>query len=420
MSSVAKWIGPARGRVEALDLLRLFAALLVVLYHYTFHGPGAYDLTWLSVPEVAPVTKYFYLGVPLFFVISGFVIAFSAEGRTVRDFVIARLARIYPGFVICMSLTFVIIAAFGAPRLHVSVLQWIANLAVAAPALKQPYMDMVYWSIVCEVVFYVLVAVMIASGLFARRLAGLVAAWLLISFANECLLNSELIRRLLITNYSGFFAAGLMLYAIYSGRRNAGTWLLLAMATILGALQANWNADWLRERGVELSPLIVIGIGVCAVALVAIGVSIKRVPVRSSVLLAVGGLTYPLYLLHQMLGYVAFNHLEGVAPRPVLLVAAISTMLLLSWALFHFVERPAQKVAKHVLAQALRVPVRNRAYQDSNLPSAFAAIDDEISLSPFFAPLFAEARDVHRPDTDAIDPSRGPMLGVARSRAKHS
>ena len=31
------------------------AAVMVVVYHYTFHGPGAYDLTGFSVPDAAPV-----------------------------------------------------------------------------------------------------------------------------------------------------------------------------------------------------------------------------------------------------------------------------------------------------------------------------------------------------------------------------
>jgi hypothetical protein len=96
----------SRGRVETLDLLRLFAALAVVAYHYTFRGFAADDMTWVHVDAVVPVTKYGYLGVQLFFVISGFVIAYSAEGRNARQFFIARAARLYPGFLACMTITF--------------------------------------------------------------------------------------------------------------------------------------------------------------------------------------------------------------------------------------------------------------------------------------------------------------------------
>lgn len=378
---------PNAGRVQALDLLRLFAALLVVLYHYTFHGPGAYDFTWLSLPEVAPVTKYFYLGVPLFFVISGFVIAYSAEGRTAWDFAIARLVRIYPGFVICMTLTALTVAMFGAPRLHISFAQWAANLTIAAPSFGQPYVDMVYWSIVCEGVFYALVTAMIASGLFGSRLPMLVAIWLLLSAMNELFLSSAFVRHALITNYSGFFGAGLMLYALYRGSGEAKIVGLLFIATLLGALQANWNADWLRERGVELSPLIVISLGIGAVSIVALCVRVRSFPVPARVLAVIGGLTYPLYLVHQMIGYVVFNRLEGVAPPVALLVATIAAMLFSTTLFCQFVERPAQRWMKRALTTSLLTRRNTLVEQDTLLPGLSAKRKEGRVDDALYAPM---------------------------------
>ena len=88
-----------RGRIETLDLLRAVAVLAVVLFHYAFRGAAADGFTHISWADAAPFAKYGYLGVQLFFVISGFVIAYSADGRTATAFAIARVSRIYPGFV---------------------------------------------------------------------------------------------------------------------------------------------------------------------------------------------------------------------------------------------------------------------------------------------------------------------------------
>jgi peptidoglycan/LPS O-acetylase OafA/YrhL len=183
-------------RVQALDLLRLVAVLGVVLFHYGFRGPTAQGITHVALPELASFARYGFLGVPIFFVISGFVIAYSAEGRTAIGFAIARFARIYPGFVFCMTITFLATLVFGAPHFETSLAQWAANLFIAAPGLRQPYMDSAYWSLVYEIVFYAWVAILIAVGVFRPHINVVVLVWLSISLLNELVLESIVIRKI--------------------------------------------------------------------------------------------------------------------------------------------------------------------------------------------------------------------------------
>src|SRR5882672_10893438 len=183
-------------RVEALDLLRLVAVLAVVLYHFGFWGPAAGGMP--AIPWLAPVAKYGFLGVPVFFIISGFVIAYSAEGRTAAGFAIARFSRIYPTFVFCMTLTFLALLFWGVPHFQTSLAQWFANLFIAATALGQPYMDAAYWSLVIEVVFYAWVSLFIAVGLFPRRIDAIILIWLAITFANELTVDAPLVEKLFL------------------------------------------------------------------------------------------------------------------------------------------------------------------------------------------------------------------------------
>jgi peptidoglycan/LPS O-acetylase OafA/YrhL len=88
--------GTDSSHVPALDLLRLAAVGAVILYHYAFWGPASNGVPKVAIPALASFAQYGFLGVLVFFAISGFVIAYSAEGRTPVGFAIARFSRIYP------------------------------------------------------------------------------------------------------------------------------------------------------------------------------------------------------------------------------------------------------------------------------------------------------------------------------------
>ncbi|WP_164654758.1 acyltransferase family protein, partial [Pseudomonas viridiflava] len=86
-------------RLELLDYGRFIAAIMAVLYHYTFNGIANGKLSSLShIPELIEFTKYGYLGVELFFMISGYVIFYSARNRSAAQFAASRAIRLYPSY----------------------------------------------------------------------------------------------------------------------------------------------------------------------------------------------------------------------------------------------------------------------------------------------------------------------------------
>lgn len=344
------------GRVEVLDLLRLVAVLAVVLFHYGFRGAAADGFTAVSLPQLEAIAKYGYLGVQLFFVISGFVIAYSAEGRTASGFAIARIARIYPGFVVCMTATFLITLAIGAPRFTTSFGQWFGNLFIVSPALKQPFMDGAYWSIVYEIIFYGWMFLLIRLGAFRRHVDWIVIGWLAISIGNEALVHSGLMHRLFLTDQSAFFAAGLLLHEIYRGRQDRTVLLLLALSALIAVNQAFIGASWTRDHyAIALDNRVVAAVCLAAIGAVWLAMRVRRLPLPSALILAIGGLTYPLYLLHQHIGFMLFNRFEGAASAAVLIVSTTLAMIALSWAIWRYVERPAQRRLKDVLTRGERL-----------------------------------------------------------------
>ncbi len=90
--------------LPALTGLRFFAALGVVLYHFV-------NLPGLWPPAHALIARG-YLGVPFFFILSGFVLGYNyfpaaRAGRfQSREFWRARLARLYPAYLLALVLLY--------------------------------------------------------------------------------------------------------------------------------------------------------------------------------------------------------------------------------------------------------------------------------------------------------------------------
>lgn len=337
-------------RVEALDLLRLVAVLGVVFYHFAFFGPAIDGVAQVAIPGMASYAKYGYLGVPVFFIISGFVIAYSAEGRTWSAFAIARFSRIYPTFIVCMTLTFAAIVMVGAPNYQATFGQWLANLSVASTIFGQPYMDSAYWSLAIELVFYGWVALLMAAGVFPRKIDAIILIWFGITFANELTLDLVVVEKLFLADDSGFFAIGLLLYEHYRGRRDPRLYGLLALAIGTSVFQALHRMPKLGVlTGSEFNGWIIVAICLLATACIYYALRIRRVPIPAGAVLAIGGLTYPLYLLHQQLGYTIL--MSGIVQErsSAVVIALLVSIMVLSWAVWRYVERPAQRWTRTTL-----------------------------------------------------------------------
>lgn len=336
--------------LATLDLLRVIAALAVVAFHYVFRGATGENAA-AGMSEIGPsIAIYGYLGVNLFFLISGFVIAWSAEGRNWTDFAIARVARLYPGFVICMSLTFIVLLLAADPRFPVSLGQYGANLPMFSPALKQPFMDGVYWSIVLEVVFYGWVAIALMLGVFDRWRLEIIAGWLLLCVANQFWLGNGALRMLFVTEFGAYFCAGMLMQYINSRGRSFEALGLLAAAFLISTASMGGMHNWMMAHygvAVPMAQLAVANIAIFALMVAAIRFSGAVRP--STLLLALGGMTYPLYLLHQNIGYLAIETLSPFTGSFSAIASVSFLMIALSLVVWGHFEPRGQVWTKRLL-----------------------------------------------------------------------
>lgn len=293
-------------RVNEIDLLRFIAAMAVVVYHYSFRGFAADGMTVMPYLWPTPATKYGSYGVELFFMISGFVILMTAGSGSLRQFAVSRIVRLYPAFWVCCTITFLFMLWIGAPRFTATLQQYLANMTMLHEFANVNSIDGVYWSLVVEMRFYLLVAIVLALGQI-HRIEPLLAFWLAISIAME-FLALDAVRRVFITAYAGYFVAGATFYLVWAKGLSATRMALIGASWLLVVRQALQNIPALdKHYGSALNPGVVGGI-ITTFFIVMMLVSLKktgRLGQRRWIML--GALTYPLYLIHQNIGYMIFN-----------------------------------------------------------------------------------------------------------------
>lgn len=96
-------------RTNNFDLIRLLAALQVLILHhfYLFYNDGR-DV----YPDLEKVL-WFFPGVNIFFLISGFLIFASLQKNPLKNFTRNRILRIYPGLICCFIFTVLLLISSG-------------------------------------------------------------------------------------------------------------------------------------------------------------------------------------------------------------------------------------------------------------------------------------------------------------------
>ncbi|MEB3213702.1 MAG: acyltransferase [Leptolyngbyaceae bacterium] len=322
------WFTPvaSTSRIVELDALRGLAALAVVFYHYTRRYDQIYGHT-SGLPFQVAVGQY---GVQLFFIISGFVILMSLEHtKRVQDFIVKRLVRLYPTYWMAIALTFSLVALFGLPGREVSLYHALLNGVMVHAFWQIPNVDGVYWTLFHECIFYVVMV-----GIFVMRLLPHIewvgAAWLSIITLEQHDLLIEIPESLepwFLIEYGYLFIMGIVLYRIHTRGASVLRYNLLAACF---ASQVAYYPEVERH-------LMVMGF-IMAFSLIKTG-HLRAIAIPP--LLALGTLSYPLYLTHQNIGYIIIRALEGGGLSPsVSIVIAMSAAIAIALLITRYVEQP--------------------------------------------------------------------------------
>ncbi|PID45375.1 MAG: acyltransferase [Proteobacteria bacterium] len=329
-----------KDRFYEIDLLRFLAALAVVFYHYTFRGFAEGGYSPVEYPVLGEFFKYGSYGVQLFFIISGFVILMTATKRDAAHFVISRITRLYPAFWVCVTLTTLAIVWKGGELFHVGLIQYLVNLTMISGFVGVEMVDGVYWTLLVELKFYALIFVLLVIGQI-KRIEWFLAFWLLLTAIAFVLPFPRIITFLFLTDWSAFFIAGALFYLIRQNGLNFFRGIMLWSSFMLAIFENMRQIGHLEQLyNSYFSPVVtsvLISVFFVIFLLIALG---KTQVINSPRLISLGVLTYPLYLIHQNIGFMVFHELGGSVNRYVLLGALVAAMLFAAWLIHKAVELP--------------------------------------------------------------------------------
>ena len=364
-------------RIVFANQLRGLAALCVVVDHFIdfyLNAPNVVSAATQLPTQPGETGGLFYLaahhwlhfgpfGVAVFFLISGLVIPLSLERYNGATFLLARIFRIYPTYLatLCLGIGVVWASTFlWGKSLYSPVPTLLANALLLNDVFGLPSIDLVNWTLCIELKFYLLMALaapavrrgsvailfLIAVGALMATVAvnapALAPAMALLPSQAETFVRMIVAESL----YLIFMLVGVLfsyhLRGIISGRA------LLGSASLLSAIFAVcWRQSVLAPSFADVAPSYAFALLVFSLLFAA------RKYVRNIRLLdGLAAVSYPLYLVHPLVGFSLLRVLTvGCGMRYALALAVTFPAVIVLAALTHVAIERWSIAAGHRIAQ---------------------------------------------------------------------
>jgi len=334
-----------KSRLYGLDGLRGLAAVAVVFFHYSVKYDQVYGQSAAVGLPFAFVPGQW--GVELFFMISGYVIFMTLDKtRHAVDFLVSRFSRLYPAYWVALLTTFVVLHLGALPDKQVGFAQLAVNASMVQSFVGVRHVDGVYWSLQGELAFYLWMLLFWATGLL-RHVVYILVVWLCASalvHIEPGLLGEwrPAAMQWLILRYIPYFAVGMGVFLWSSRRLSTRATLALCALCLLAVKPASDHAR--------------LAVSVALVPLFWAAVSGRLAILETRVPVFLGAISYPLYLVHQNLGYAAIRGLiRSGWTGPAAAAAALAMSITLAWALHRLVEGPAMHFIRERYRRRARI-----------------------------------------------------------------
>jgi peptidoglycan/LPS O-acetylase OafA/YrhL len=385
-----------------LDPLRFGAALSVAVFHLMFWSwagssinapPGFehYVAADVQFRSAAPFTWFGWVGVEIFFVISGFVIANSASKSSPKEFLFGRALRLYPAVWVGSTLSFLVLLFFAREKASEFILPYIQAMLLIPKGIRGQWLDCVYWTLAAEMAFYGLVfCTLLTKKVTLRHLAWGLTIYSAVFNAFSMLVLSGAIQSdmlywvVLMFRVPGatwllchgcFFALGIWLFTSANRKLTAYEQFAVVVTCLSGCAEIYYFSSFVLTIPAisDQSAFVPILVWSAAVLLIAFAANRSRhsagaaSPEAPAYWRTLGLITYPLYLTHNVTGSAIIRVLIDAGLDASLAVwASIAMLVLVCWLICAKIEPAIRRLLREIFSN---FRLRPKAALPSSLPS---------------------------------------------------
>jgi peptidoglycan/LPS O-acetylase OafA/YrhL len=325
----------------------------------TLHGETSFlneTITKLVVNPFRIFQDGGLLGVVLFFLISGYIITYTAEREDRTSFAVKRILRLGPPLVAALAAAWAYIHIAGWLSVKPIAVQggdwvhWVSALFLMDGWIGPHALD-VTWTLVVELIFYTLTFALL--GLSRRRpeaatwaMTGLWAALCMAVSVTPALSASA---NFTVPRYAGFLLVGRAIYLWQARRiRPITAALTAALALLLHVAFTENVMPGFLAGSTDPTKAPFYSYAYALVIFLALMAAAPKRTVQPFTLL--GDISYSLYLLHVPVGFLTLEVTRRWGfPPDLMILSAIATSIAAAWASYLLVERPSQRLARTLL-----------------------------------------------------------------------
>ncbi|WP_147198918.1 acyltransferase [Pantoea sp. MBD-2R] len=356
-------------RIKHLDGMRGLAILLVIGFH-------AYS-RWSSLLNFATITKNFplfsfgYLGVPLFFMISGFVIFMTLDkSKGFVNFMLKRWLRLFPAMVIVSLLVYFTAHLFAErPGGIPSPSNLIPGLLFIDPLILKYIigyhingLEGSFWSLYVEAVFYIVIGAVYFTAGRKYCLPSLLLPMLLVAGASafKSLGHPEIadfVAKFGFIHYS-WFMIGCLLYERMNNRDVKFHYALVCVAVLINF------AYYVKNTG----PLVIIPL-VLAIILFTVSFYSSHVQrfLSTKLLTAVGFSSYALYLIHENLMIASLRKIDALVQNDYVMLIMPVLVVSVIYCIAFLITKYAEPFLRNILKSVIFMREKDKVVQGGKI-----------------------------------------------------